>query len=69
MTDGTKGGGAKRPPAYEAEITLEPAQVIALRFVADLSGAKLGDAYIFHLMQAGPEGQSQGGLTVVMMAI
>jgi hypothetical protein len=69
VTDDTKGGGSKRPPTYEAEITLEPAQVIALRFAADLSGAKLGDAYIFHLTQAGPEGQSQGGLTVVMMAI
>jgi hypothetical protein len=66
VTDRTK---QKRTPLYESEVTLEPGQVIGLRFAADLRGAKLGDAYIFHLTQHGPDAQAQGGLTVVFMAI
>lgn len=69
VTDHTKGGRSGQPPSYEVEITLKPAQVIGLRFSADLHGAKLGDAYIFHVTQARPGGRTQGGLTVVMLAI
>ena len=61
-----KAGGV---PAYEAELLLAPAQVITFGFRADLGGGKLGEAHIFHLTQAGPGGEPQGGLTVVMLAI
>jgi hypothetical protein len=66
ITDRTK---EKLAPLYETEIALDAGQLIGINFTADLRGAKLGDAYIFHLTQHGPEGQPQGGLTVVMIAI
>lgn len=54
---------------YEAELALEPGQLIRFEFAADLRGGKLGDAHIFHLTQAGPDRRIQGGLTVVFLAI
>ena len=36
----------------ESEVPLEPGQVLAFRFAADLSGGKLGEAHIFHLTHA-----------------
>lgn len=67
VSDGTKGGRAGRTPGYGVEITLEPAQFVRFRLAADLGGAKLGDAFIFHVTQTGPDGLAQGGLTVVMV--
>lgn len=56
-------------PTYEARIELAPAQFIEFTFMADLSGSNFGDAHTFHLMQTGADGSSQGGLTVVMLAV
>ena len=38
----------KRPPSYEAEVVLRPAQVAKFAFIADLTDSALGEAYIFH---------------------
>jgi hypothetical protein len=54
--------------AVESEVLLEPRQVIAFRFAADLSGGKLGEAHIFHLTHAAEAGL-QSGLTVVVLPI
>jgi len=68
VIDQTK-GGKNVAPSYEVEIVLEAAQLIGLRFAADLSGGKIGDAHIFHLTHVGAEGQVHGGLTVVMLPV
>lgn len=67
VTDATKGG--KKTPAYQADLTLEPAQVTHLRLMADLSATKFGEAHIFHVTQAGADGRVQGGVTVVMLPV
>ncbi|HEX5708900.1 MAG TPA: hypothetical protein VFX96_16490, partial [Pyrinomonadaceae bacterium] len=72
---GARGGclgqllGFKAQPGFDAYITLEPKQLIRFDFNADLTGSPLGDAYIFHLTQVGTDGRTQGGLTVVMLAV
>ena len=68
VIDRTK-GGKQGAPSYEVEIVLEPAQLVEFRFVADLSGSKLGDAHIFHLTQVGAGNHVQGGLTVIMLPV
>ena len=55
------------PRTYSATVTLEAGQLIVVGFEADLFGAEFGDAYVFHLTQAGPAGEPQGGLTLVMV--
>jgi len=54
---------------FQAGITLAANQVVHLHFVADLTNAKFGDAFIFHLTQSGPAHERQGGLTLVMVSI
>jgi len=66
VTDHSRDG---KDRSFEAQIKLTRAQFTYLKFVADLSGAQLGAGYIFHLSQTGADGQAQGGLTVVMMAV
>jgi hypothetical protein len=61
--------GTSGPPSFEAKVNLRPGQLIHFNFGADLTGAALGDAYIFHLTQTGADGSPQGGLTVVMLAL
>ncbi|MDQ3918366.1 MAG: hypothetical protein M3348_07795 [Acidobacteriota bacterium] len=61
--------GTSGPPGFEAKVSLRPGQLIHFHFSADLTGAALGDAYIFHLTQTGADGSPQGGLTVVMVAL
>jgi hypothetical protein len=61
--------GASSPPSIEVKLNLRPGQFIHFHFSADLTGAALGDAYIFHLTQTGADGRPQGGLTVVMLAL
>ncbi|HMF57378.1 MAG TPA: hypothetical protein VK619_13630 [Pyrinomonadaceae bacterium] len=56
-------------PIYEAKLQLSPNQFTSFTFLADLSGSKFGDAYIFHLTQTGAGGSSQGGLTIVMLSV
>lgn len=72
---GARGGclgqllGLKGQPGFEAYVTLAPKQFTRFDFKADLTGSPLGDAYIFHLTQVGADGRTQGGLTVVMLAV
>ena len=54
---------------YEAKIQLKRGQFTNFTFMADLSKASFGDAYIFHLTQTGADGHAQGGLTIVMIAV
>ncbi len=68
ITDHTKPKG-KQPATYEAVLTLKAAQVARFAFIADLTGAPLGEAFIFHLTQVGANGHAQGGLTVVILAV
>lgn len=75
VTDNTKLGcvglliGGKERRSYDAEVELKPGQFTRFSFVADLLGAQLGDAYIFHLRQIGSDKRDHGGLTVVMVAV
>lgn len=55
--------------SFEASVNLAPAQLIKIKFFADLTGTTAGDAYVFHLTQIGPGNRVQGGLTVVMGAV
>jgi hypothetical protein len=64
--------GFGRPPRasdYETRINLRPGQMITFTFEADLTDANFGDAYVFHLTQAGADGRVQGGLTAVMLSV
>lgn len=75
VTDNTKLGclglllGGKDRRGYDAQIELKPGQFTRFSFIADLTGAELGDAYIFHLRQIGADKRDQGGLTIVMVAV
>jgi hypothetical protein len=75
VTDNTKLGclglllGGKDRRSCDAQIEFKPGQFTKFRFIADLSGAELGDAYIFHLRQIGEDKRDQGGLTIVMIAV
>lgn len=74
VTDNSKLGclgllfGGKERRNHDAQINLNPGQFTRFDFIADLSGAELGDAYVFHLRQIGADKRDQGGLTVVMVA-
>lgn len=65
---GTLFGGKDRR-SYDAVIQFKPGQLTRFKFMADLTGAQFGDAYIFHLRQIGPGQRDQGGLTIVMVAV
>jgi hypothetical protein len=75
VTDNTKlgclglllGGSDRR--GYDAQIEFKPGQFTRFSFIGDLTGAELGDAYIFHLRQIGADKRDQGGLTIVMVAV
>lgn len=62
-------GGVVKEPACEARVRMSPRQFTRFTFLADLSGAQFGDAYVFHLSQHDRDGRAQGGLTVVMLAV
>jgi hypothetical protein len=68
VNDRTRPRGT-RAPSYEASIKLARGRFIGFTFVADLSKARLGDAFIFHLTQTGSDRRPQGGLTIVMVAV
>jgi len=61
--------GGKGQHILDAKIQLDAGQFTNFTFVADMSRAKSGDAYIFHLRQIGGDGRDQGGLTLVMVAV
>lgn len=75
VSDNTKLGclglliGGKDRRSYDAQIEFKPGQFTRFSFIADLAGAELGDAYIFHLTQIGEDKRDQGGLTIVMVAV
>lgn len=75
VTDNTRLGclglllGGKDRRSHDAQIEFKPGQFTKFSFIADLSGAELGDAYIFHLRQIGEDQRDQGGLTIVMVAV
>ncbi|OLE53917.1 MAG: hypothetical protein AUG51_10665 [Acidobacteria bacterium 13_1_20CM_3_53_8] len=76
VTDRTRPGclaglfGIGFRPSYEAKVELRPGQLISFTFLADLTGASFGDAYIFHLTQTGAaDASAQGGLTIVMVSV
>jgi hypothetical protein len=75
VSDNTKPGclglllGGKDRRSYDAQIEFKPGQFTKFSFIADLSGAELGDAHIFHLRQIGEDQRDQGGLTIVMVAV
>ena len=68
VSDRTRRKGVSQP-SYRASVKLARGRFITFTFVADLSGARLGDAYIFHLTQTGADRRPQGGLTIVMVAV
>lgn len=68
VTDRTRPRG-KQPPSYEAKVKLGRGRLVTFTFVADMSKAKLGDGYVFHLTQTGSDKRPQGGLTIVMVAV
>jgi hypothetical protein len=75
VTDNTKLGclgillGGKERRSYDAQIEFRPGQFTRFNFITDLTGAELGDAYVFHLRQIGEDKRDQGGLTIVMLAV
>ncbi|PYS52066.1 MAG: hypothetical protein DMF68_02565 [Acidobacteria bacterium] len=60
--------GTSFRPEIETRIQMSPKQFTRFNFEADLSGAKVGEAYIFHLTQSGSDNRAHGGLTIVMLA-
>ncbi|HKC65890.1 MAG TPA: hypothetical protein VKB86_19760 [Pyrinomonadaceae bacterium] len=59
--------GTSFRPEIETKIQMSPKQFTRFNFEVDLSGAKDGEAYIFHLTQTGSDQRAQGGLTIVML--
>lgn len=61
--------GMRGAPVFEARVPMEPAQFTRFNFTADLTGAALGEAHVFHLTHVGEDGRVRGGLTAVMLAV
>lgn len=59
--------GGKSKPTYKVDVQLKPKQLTFFNIRVDLSGSSFGDAHIFHLTQARPGGEVQGGVTVVFV--
>jgi hypothetical protein len=68
VSDRTRRKGVAKP-SYTAKVNLARGAFVTFSFGADLSPAKLGDAYVFHLTQTGADGRPQGGLTIAMVAV
>ena len=68
VTDRTRRKGVATP-SYTVKVKLGRGAFSNFSFGADLSPARLGDAYVFHLTQAGANGRAQGGLTIAMVAV
>jgi hypothetical protein len=50
-----------------ARVILPPKLFTTFDFTADITGAKIGDAHIYHVTQVNAKGQPYGGLTVVIV--
>lgn len=55
-------------PIFQGEVTLTT-HVAHIDFIADLTGTKAGDAFIYHLTQTDTAGHPQGGLTLVLVKL
>jgi hypothetical protein len=55
-------------PSFQGEATLTN-QVAHIDFIADMTGAQAGDAFIYHLTQTDLSGHPQGGLTLVLLLL
>jgi hypothetical protein len=62
-------GFPPKPPSFETQIGLAPRQVVPIPFQADLSGAAVGDACLFHLIQTSLTDVIEGGLTLAMVRL
>ena len=58
-----------KPPSFEVRIELAPRLVVQIPFQADLSGAQVGDACLFHLAQFSVADVIEGGLTLAMVRL
>jgi hypothetical protein len=59
-------GKAAKAGGAHARIMLPPGLFAKFDFTADLSGAKVGDAHIYHLSQVNSKGEPWGGVTVAI---
>ncbi|MEK6257038.1 MAG: hypothetical protein AABP62_00335 [Planctomycetota bacterium] len=59
----------KGNPSFEAQIALASRKVTPLTFLANLTGAKTGEACVFHLSQTSVKGSAEGGLTLVVVKL
>jgi hypothetical protein len=59
--------GAKAVFKPALTVNAKPLEAFALRFSANLAGAKVGDAFVFHVTQHDEEKRPHGGLTVVLV--
>lgn len=60
-------GKADKAGGAHARIALPPGLFTKFLFTADLAGAKVGDAHIYHLSQVNRKGQPWGGVTVAIV--
>ena len=56
------------PTGVLQKVQIGPKAFTTFDLTVDLSGAKAGDAHIYHLTQTTAQGQPDGGLTVVVVA-
>ena len=58
-----------KPPSFEARVGLAPRPVVLIPFQANLGGAQVGEACIFHLIQSSVTDVVEGGLTLAMVRV
>jgi hypothetical protein len=61
-------GNCRRDRGASARVVLPPSFFGKFDFIADLSGAQQGDAYIYHVSQVNEKGEPYGGITVAILA-
>jgi len=61
-------GNCRNKHGHSARLVLPPNYFAKFNFIADLSGAKPGDAHIYHVSQINGKGQPYGGLTIALLA-
>jgi len=54
-------------PSFEAKVVLDSKHVTPITFLANLQGARRGEACIFHLIQTSLTNTAEGGLTLVVL--
>jgi hypothetical protein len=61
-------GNCRKDGGTSARVVLPPNFFTKFDFIADLSGAKQGDAHIYHVSQVNEKGEPYGGITIVIVA-